>query len=406
MKFIHFADAHLDSPFRGLSFLPSTAFKDIYQATDHSLARIVNLALAEKVDLVLIAGDTFDSPQPSPRSQVFFAKEIGKLTAAHIQVVMIFGNHDYMARDDLLLEDGPYFKLLGPEEKIETAEFETKTGFPYQVTGFSYRHNHITEDKLAEFPAKGRNYSFALMHAQEKTTASHQNVYAPFSLAQMRALNYDYFALGHIHHRQLLSKDPLIVYPGNIQGRQIGEMGPKGCYLGRIDEKTRRTQIIFKETAPIRWQQVCLALTAKLSKSELRREILTKLADPKGTIYFSLLVTGAQFLTAEETQLLIDSDFWQSISQLLPHRSQLVAVRLQTNQKIALHSSDQHSFLQAEKETFTTAELKRIGAAWSKKDLLPEHWIEEPQFLQAVKERARVKLASKLKGINDASHKD
>lgn len=58
MKFIHFADAHLDSPFRGLSFLPSEEFNHIYQAADQSLTKIVDLALQENVDLVLIAGDT------------------------------------------------------------------------------------------------------------------------------------------------------------------------------------------------------------------------------------------------------------------------------------------------------------------------------------------------------------
>lgn len=50
MKFIHFADAHLDSPFRGLSFLPSEEFNHIYQAADQSLTKIVDLALQENVD--------------------------------------------------------------------------------------------------------------------------------------------------------------------------------------------------------------------------------------------------------------------------------------------------------------------------------------------------------------------
>ena len=107
MKFIHFADAHLDSPFRGLSFLPSEEFNHIYQAADQSLKRIIDLALAEKVDLVLIAGDTFDSSQPSPRAQLFFAAQVKRLTDAQIQVVMIFGNHDHMKQEDLLVSPSP-----------------------------------------------------------------------------------------------------------------------------------------------------------------------------------------------------------------------------------------------------------------------------------------------------------
>src|SRR5699024_1894146 len=146
MKFIHFADAHLDSPFRGLSFLPSKEFNQIYQAADQSLTRIVDLALAEKIDLVLIAGDTFDSAKPSPRSQLFFAQQIKRLTDAQIQVVMIFGNHDHMRREDLLVNQSPYFKLLGANEAVEKATFKTKDNFNYDVVGFSYLNNHITED--------------------------------------------------------------------------------------------------------------------------------------------------------------------------------------------------------------------------------------------------------------------
>lgn len=185
MKFIHFADAHLDSPFRGLSFLPSNSFNQIYQAANQSFERIVDLALKEKVDLVLIAGDTFDSNQPSPHSQLFFAKQIKRLTDAEIQVVMIFGNHDHMKVDDLLITPSPYFKLLGPDEKVESVSYETKSGFKYDVVGFSYLNNHIAHDVIPDFPEKSNNYTFGIMHAQQKT--DHQDVYAPFALKIGRA---------------------------------------------------------------------------------------------------------------------------------------------------------------------------------------------------------------------------
>ena len=56
------------------------------------------------------------------------------------------------------------------------------------------------------------------MHAGAKTTTNYQNVYVPFTTAEIKDLNYDYFALGHIHLRQALSEEPLIVYSGNLQG--------------------------------------------------------------------------------------------------------------------------------------------------------------------------------------------
>ena len=254
MKFIHFADAHLDSPFRGLSFLPSKEFNQIYQAADQSLTRIVDLALKQNVDLVLIAGDTFDSNTPSPRAQLFFAEQIKRLTDQKIQVVMIFGNHDHMKKEDLLVTETPYFKLLGNGEKVEKATFSTKAGFTYDVIGFSYLNNHITRDMIPDFPAKGQNYTFGLMHAQEK--AQTNNVYAPFTTSEVQNLNYDYFALGHIHARNNLSENPWIVYPGNIQGRHINEI--KVAILARSMNKLRRQALSLNKL---------VQLFGKLSKS-------------------------------------------------------------------------------------------------------------------------------------------
>ncbi|URW71577.1 DNA repair exonuclease [Lactobacillus kefiranofaciens subsp. kefirgranum] len=400
MKFIHFADAHLDSPFRGLSFLPSKEFNQIYQAADQSLTRIVDLALKEDVDLILIAGDTFDSDQPSPRAQLFFAEQIKRLTDQQIQVVMIFGNHDHMKKEDLLVSPSPYFKLLGANEKVEKSTFTTQSGFAYDVVGFSYLNNHITRDMMPDFSEKGSNYTFGLMHAQEKENDSHKNVYAPFTVSEIKELNYDYFALGHIHARNNLSTAPWIVYPGNIQGRHINEMGEKGCYLGKIDENSRKTTIEFKQTGPIVWQSRAINLEAAISKNDLQAKIINSLqAEQKS--YFSLQIKGAQYLTAEERELVQDSDFWQTISMNLAAGSQLVDVRFEINNSLELNDSDQQAFDQAKGEIFTSAEFSQIVKDWQKKDPLTEKLAADPDFIEAVKQLTEVKLMSKLKGITD-----
>lgn len=399
MKFIHFADAHLDSPFRGLSFLPSEEFNHIYQAADQSLKRIVDLALKENVDLVLIAGDTFDSNTPSPRAQLFFAKQIKRLTDQKIQVVMIFGNHDHMKKEDLLVTKTPYFKLLGNGEKVETVTFETKDGFAYDVIGFSYLNNHITRDMIPDFPEKGQDYTFGLMHAQEKAQAG--NVYAPFTTSEVQNLNYDYFALGHIHARNNLSEDPWIVYPGNIQGRHINEMGAKGCYLGEIDEQTKKTTIEFKQTSPIIWQAAEINLEDEIDKAGLQSKIIDALNQAKQKTYFSLTIKGAQYLTEEERELTADTDFWQTISQNLPFDSQLVDVRYETNTSLELNENDQKAFEKAKSEVFSMDEFAKIVNDWKKKDPEATVLAEDPKFIEEVKQLTEVKLMSKLKGIKD-----
>ena len=400
MKFIHFADAHLDSPFLGLSFLPSESFKQIQNAPMQSLTKIVDLALKEKVDLVLIAGDTFDSFKPTPSVQIFFAHEIERLVNAQIQVIMIFGNHDHMAKEDLLVAESPYFKLLGNGEKVETVSYKTKNGFEYDVSGFSYLANHITDDMAAQFPAKSNRYTFGIMHAQERTGASAQNVYAPFSLSELQNLNYNYFALGHIHLRQVLSETPLIVYPGNIQGRHINETGPKGCYLGTIDEQTKQTKIHFMRTNSITWSKKELELTKPVAKTELENMIIDCLS-AISTTYFCLQIKGADFLNEKEKELVQDSDFWQMISRRLTHDSQLVDVRFISGANLEIAFNDQKYFKQAEKEVFGPDQFAQISKSWALKTEYTDSLAQDPEFVQEIKQLSEVKLNSKLKGVND-----
>lgn len=399
---MHLADAHLDSPFQGLSFLPSNEFKNIKQSTQKSFTKAIDTALDRNVDLVLIAGDTFDSAHPSPQSQLFFSREIQRLTDKKIQVVMILGNHDYLNPDEMLLPQTPYFKLLGSNEEVEEFESKTKEDFPCTVVGFSYQHNHIETDKISEFPKKGDNFTIGLMHAGTKTTTNYQNVYAPFTTAEIKDLNYNYFALGHIHLRQTLSKDPLIVYSGNLQGRHINEQGSKGVYIGTVDETTKKVSLDFVETAPIIWQMATLTLDQEISQKDLTRqivEILTK-QNVQQTL-FGLTIEGAQYLSEKELELVKDSDYWLQLSNSLKFDSRLVKVYLTNNEKLQLRTADKEAFDQAENETFELDKIYALASDLSKKSDYVADILKKPEFIDEVKELAQVKLGQKLKDIND-----
>ena len=399
---MHLADAHLDSPFQGLSFLPSNEFKNIKQSTQKSFTKAIDTALDRNVDLVLIAGDTFDSAHPSPQSQLFFNREIQRLTDKKIQVVMILGNHDYLNPDEMLLPQTPYFKLLGSNEEVEEFESKTKEDFPYTVVGFSYQHNHIETDKISEFPKKGDNFTIGLMHAGTKTTTNYQNVYAPFTTAEIKDLNYDYFALGHIHLRQTLSKDPLIVYSGNLQGRHINEQGSKGVYIGIVDETTKKVSLDFIETAPIIWQMATLTLDQEISQNDLTRqivEVLTKKNVQK--TLFGLTIEGTQYLSEKELELVKESDYWLQLSNSLNFDSRLVKVYLTNNEKLQLRTADKEAFDQAESETFELDKIYALANDLSKKSDYVADILKKPEFIDEVKELAQVKLGQKLKDIDD-----
>lgn len=403
MKFIHIADAHLDSPFLGLSFLPSKQFSQIKEATSKSFERTVDAALAEKVDLFLIAGDTFDSVHPSPKSQLFLNNQLQRLVDAQIQVVMVLGNHDYLAPEQMILPQSPFFKLLGADQNIEIFKAQTQNGYPYQVIGFSYRQNHIRQDLAQEFPVKADDrFTFGLMHAGMKTSAESQNNYAPFTLSELQQLNYNYFALGHIHLRQVLSKEPLIVYSGNLQGRHINEQGAKGYYLGTIDEGSQKTKLDFHATAPIIWKMVEVDLKQTVSQTDLLQIISQKLAENNQmTTLMGLTINGAQNLTDDEVEIIKDPATWQQISAHLNYDSQLVKVYFKDNQQLRLSEADTAAFLQAETEIMSDSSLQHLASSLGKKSATVNGLLEKDSFLEEIKELAQVKLGHDLKDFND-----
>src|SRR5699024_7401917 len=108
-----------------------------------------------------------------------------------------------------------------------------KNGQPLvSIYGFSYVNRAVHTNKAKEYDINDQQqipFHIAMLHGSVSTNTDH-DVYAPFRLSDLTSRDFDYWALGHIHKRQVLHTDPYIVYPGNIQGRNRKETGEKGCY--------------------------------------------------------------------------------------------------------------------------------------------------------------------------------
>lgn len=404
MKFLHIADVHLDSPFLGLSFLPSELFCQIKNAIQLSFEKAVNFAIDNDVDLVLLAGDTFDSIHPTPQSKIFFANQIKRLVDRQIQVVMVLGNHDYSQIDDLLLNESPYFKIIGSNEQIEQVDFMTKSQYKYRVVGFSYQHNHITEDIIAKYPPKNKSiYTIGLAHAGMKQSSVDQNNYAPFTLNEVKDLNYDYFALGHIHLRQVLSQEPWIVYSGNLQGRHVNEKDAKGFYFGQVDEQSQNTQLQFIDVSPIVWQTVDLILDEPFkSTTKLCAKIQNLLADNNlRPTLFTVNIIGAELLSDAQLDMLNDKSMYEELSNNLQYHSLLVKVYYKHRDFIALNATDRALFAKAAEEILTANHTCELASSLMKKSNIVTNNLQKEEYLSDIYELARVRLEQKLRGNND-----
>ncbi|WP_338208950.1 DNA repair exonuclease [Lactiplantibacillus paraxiangfangensis] len=270
MKFLHAADLHLDTPFLGLSDLPNALQQRLIQAPLMALHRLVDLALDEQVDFVLLVGDLFDSQAQSVQAQAALMNELERLHRVQIPVLLSFGNHDFQS--DLTTWHFPSnVHVFGPQ--VTTVTLTTKAQEKVAISGFSYSQRWIQDDLTSQYPLKTSavDYQIGTLHGQVGQAGDH---YAPFNVGELLAKHDDYWALGHIHQRQVLNAQPPVVYAGNIQGRHRGETGPKGCLIV-TSQPDHTLQSTFKPLTDIIWTDV----TANLAGTYNRTDLLNILSD-------------------------------------------------------------------------------------------------------------------------------
>lgn len=230
MKFIHCADLHLDQPFQGLGKTPAILRENMVSSNQKMFETIVDTAISQQVDFVLIVGDTFHQPIPTVKTQNHFILQLKRLADKNIQVVLTFGNHDYYQQDKYWFPF-PDNTVFFTTEEVATIHLTTNSGQRVALSGFSYESNEINAAKSLEFPTRDNrsNYHIGLYHGQMGHVGDHS--YAPFQLTQLKNLNYDYWALGHIHQPTILAQQPPIIYPGSPIGHTKKEQASRGFIL-------------------------------------------------------------------------------------------------------------------------------------------------------------------------------
>jgi len=267
MKFIHAADIHLDSPLRGLARYDGAPVEAIRGATRLALQNLVDLAVDEGVDFVLIAGDVYDGDWKDHNTGLFFVSQMTRLREAGIPVVMISGNHDAANRMTKTLRLPDNVTRLS-HRKPETAASEQLRDLGVAIHGQSFAQPAELQNLAAAYPAQVSGmFNIGILHTSLTGAEGHEP-YAPCSLDDLRNKGYDYWALGHVHTREVKCDDPCIVYPGNIQGRHIREEGARGCYLVTVDS-TGQCDLEFRTLDVMRWNQLTVDVSGAKSDDDV-----------------------------------------------------------------------------------------------------------------------------------------
>jgi exonuclease SbcD len=352
IKILHTADVHLDSPLISLALRDEGLRESIQSATRSAFVRIIDTALSETVDALLIAGDLYDGAQRSAKTAAFVTAQFERLQSADIPVFYVKGNHDAEnpITGEIALPDNVHtFDGRGGKQQL--------AGRDVWIHGVSFNGKHAPDSLLGKFaaPVPGA-VNIAMLHTSLAGASGHDN-YAPCSTAELVALGFDYWALGHVHKRQVHNEAPWVVMPGIPQGRDIGEAGPKSATLVTITD----TGIFLSEvpTCAVSFTGHSIDVSGAETDDDIRARIRTGLSALKegqhagDKIILRLALAGN---TTRHWQVLRDRDVWtETVSTMAAETGQLWVEKL----TFALQAP---AITTATTDTSATFELGRLMA--------------------------------------------
>jgi exonuclease SbcD len=291
-RFLHAADLHLGSPFLGLAQKDDEVAVRFARASRSAFEDLVTKALEVGVSFVVIAGDVFDGEWKDASIALFLNRQLARLSNRGVPVFLLRGNHDAesLVTKSLTWSDNVFeFSTRRPEtHRLEDLRVA--------LHGRGFPHREVLENYAVDYPEPVAGwFNIGVLHTA-CGRAGHEN-YAPCTAADLAARNYDYWALGHVHAFEIVSRDPWIVYPGNLQGRSIRECGEKGAVIvevayGVVSEVRR----VVTDCA--RWAEVFVDASPHDDETTLLRAVETELRPHAATAAGRLLavrvvLTGA-----------------------------------------------------------------------------------------------------------------
>ncbi len=272
-RFLHAADIHLDSPLHGLSRYEGLPVEDIRSATRAAFDNLVQFAIDEAVDFVVLAGDLFDGDWRDMGTGLYFARMMGRLNQVGIPAFVLAGNHDAASVISRTVPWPPNVRLF----EARRPETHRLPDLAVAVHGQSFSTPAVTDNLVLAYPLAEEHYfNIGMLHTALAGRQGHAD-YAPCSVDDLRSRGYDYWALGHVHEFEIVSTEPHVVFPGNVQGRTIRETGPKGAVIVTVVD-TEVTSVERVELDVLRWVRLDVNCTgavddavADLIRTELGR---------------------------------------------------------------------------------------------------------------------------------------
>lgn len=291
LKFLHISDIHLNSGFSNKNEIIRMKLK---RAIKSSFEQAIKYTIEHNLEGLLVAGDMFDHEFISYEDEKWLKIQLFKLLDNAQKIFYVTGNHDPMNTISFMreLKSSEYFYHIDSDE-VQQIHLISREGTPYHVIGVGHISKNEQRNLIQKFPVKQEDEIWVgIAHASVPSalSLSGKKDYMATTLNQIEMLNYDYFALGHIHVRQILSDR--IAYSGNLQGLNIKETGFKGGLLITLNRS--QTQIEPVNFQSVLWEDIEIEITPEIEilndLEALMMETILKIVETTHVAAMNLIV--------------------------------------------------------------------------------------------------------------------
>jgi DNA repair protein SbcD/Mre11 len=266
-RFLQASDFHLDKPPHGLAEVPDHLIEPLAEAPYRAAARVFDLALAEEVDFILLAGDLVHPHRAGPRGLTFLHEQFVRLAERGVAVYWAVSETDCREQWPANIA-WPSNVHLFPSHRVERIIHSRGADALCQIVGSSVNGNAVaaaTSDSavyLDEF-ASGASSLFTIGLVSQALD--------PIALAD---LPVRYWAMGGEANGSTLlnlaSPQRVAHLAGSPQGRWPAEIGPHGCTMVEVGVESQ-FRLVPKPMDVVRWHHERVVVDIATERSELER---------------------------------------------------------------------------------------------------------------------------------------
>lgn len=269
MRILHTGDLHLDSAFSAFGAQDAEKYRELGRTL---LKNVFECALCEKCQMILIAGDLFDSRFVSNDTRALF---VSLVRSANIPVIIAPGNHDSFGENSFyanIQKENIENLFIFNSSDLQVFDFDD---LRVRVVGYAFTSSVLNENPLLKAEKLEDNGYLKLLCAHTDM-ASPLSRYAPISYAELSRFDFAYSALGHIHNQNYEDMLSRIQYCGFAEGRSFDELGEGGVLIADVDEIECKVKRIKLSSRAFYIENLNLGNDIDLAKEKICKFILEK----------------------------------------------------------------------------------------------------------------------------------